>query len=87
MIIIRKTNVLIGRPGPYKLPFQRPPDHQRTYYSAGVEDVISSMTSRMRDKDLARMFENCFPNTVDTTVKWFCDSKEGPVSFITAGDM
>ena len=55
----------------------------------------------MYDKDLARIFENAFPNTLDTTVKWHVDGKEihgtqkyyhngaweGPQSFIVTGDI
>ncbi|KIV82252.1 hypothetical protein PV11_04375 [Exophiala sideris] len=73
--------------GPLQLPYQRPTDARRTYRSAGVEDLINKTTSRMRDRDLARMFENCFPNTLDTTVKWFSQSDDQYHSFIIAGDM
>lgn len=55
----------------------------------------------MKDKDLARIFENAFPNTLDTTVRWHVDrtqkhSKhthyqngqwEGAQSFIVTGDI
>jgi len=52
----------------------------------------------MVDKDLARLFENAFPNTLDTTVRWHVDGTEkahkkygnkweGPQSFIVTGDI
>ena len=87
--------------GPLALPYQRPSPHCRTFSSASVEDVIEEVTSRMTDKDLARIFENAFPNTLDTTVRWYTDGKkkhaqhkfyqngawEGPQSFIVTGDI
>jgi len=41
----------------------------------------------MADKDLARLFENCFPNTLDTTVRWHLPDPKHPQSFIITGDM
>jgi meiotically up-regulated gene 157 (Mug157) protein len=41
----------------------------------------------MADKDLARLFENCFPNTLDTTVRWHLPDSKHPQSFIITGDM
>jgi meiotically up-regulated gene 157 (Mug157) protein len=41
-----------------------------------VEKVIEDITTRMIDKDLARLFENAFPNTLDTTVAWHTDGSE-----------
>ncbi|KAI9724074.1 MAG: hypothetical protein M1812_000793 [Candelaria pacifica] len=61
--------------GPLALPFQRPSVHCRTFSSPSVEKVIDEVTSRMTDKDLARIFENAFPNTLDTTVRWHIDGK------------
>jgi uncharacterized protein len=60
------------------------------------------MSEQMLDKDLARIFENAFPNTLDTTVRWHVDGTEtnhlsqqhkddpswqGPQSFIVTGDI
>jgi len=64
-----------------------------------VEQIIDDVTSRLEDKDLARIFENAFPNTLDTTVRWHVDGTEkkkvnkgygkweGPQSFIVTGDI
>lgn len=41
-----------------------------------MEKVIEDMKEKMVDKDLARIFENAFPNTLDTTVKWHVDGTE-----------
>lgn len=45
-----------------------------------MEKVIKDMNEKMVDKDLARIFENAFPNTLDTTVKWHVDGTEKPAS-------
>lgn len=47
----------------------------RTFVSPLVEKVIEDMNEKIIDKDLARLFENAFPNTLDTTVKWHTDGK------------
>jgi meiotically up-regulated gene 157 (Mug157) protein len=56
-----------------ELPFQRPSTHCRTFSSSRVEKIIEDVTSKMEDPDLARLFENAFPNTLDTTVRWHDD--------------
>ncbi|KAI1912561.1 hypothetical protein LOZ61_003212 [Ophidiomyces ophidiicola] len=87
--------------GPLKLSFQRPVEACRTFSSPYVEKIIHDITSRMVDKDLARIFENAFPNTLDTTVRWHVNGSqpvkkrnshalavwEGPQSFIVTGDI
>ncbi|KAG9699074.1 glycoside hydrolase family 125 protein, partial [Aureobasidium melanogenum] len=85
--------------GPMALPFQRPSALCRTFESDLVEQIINDMNEKMTDKDLARIFENAFPNTLDTTVRWHVDGTEkstfkssngawqGPQSFIVTGDI
>ncbi|KAK0636894.1 hypothetical protein B0T17DRAFT_93594 [Bombardia bombarda] len=59
--------------GPLALPYQRPDPRCRTFQSDAIEKVIADITSRMKDPDLARLFENTFPSTTDTTVKFHTD--------------
>ncbi|KAJ5900707.1 Meiotically protein [Penicillium subrubescens] len=56
--------------GPLNLPYQRPAEACRTFSSPSVEKVIEDVTSRLVDKDLAQLFRNAFPNTLDTTIRW-----------------
>lgn len=75
--------------GPLKLPFQRPTDKCRTFHSDEVEKVIENYKKKLNDPDLARLFENCFPNTLDTTISWHNPKgNDGlPESFIVTGDI
>ncbi|KAG9219148.1 hypothetical protein CCMSSC00406_0001558 [Pleurotus cornucopiae] len=71
--------------GPLALPFMRPDPACRTFNSTSVEKVISDMKSRLKNPDLARLFENTFPNTLDTTVKYFNETEN--LAFIITGDI
>ncbi|KAJ6789133.1 hypothetical protein PWT90_01525 [Aphanocladium album] len=71
--------------GPLKLPYMRPSEECRTFKSAAVEKVIEDMKARLKDPDLARLFENSFPSTLDTTVKFFDPSAN--LAFIITGDI
>lgn len=72
--------------GPLELAFQRPEANCRTFHSDLVEKVIEDMKSRITDLDLARLFENCFPNTLDTTIRWHHPGAD-PQTFIVTGDI
>ncbi|KAI9729144.1 MAG: hypothetical protein M1834_007051 [Cirrosporium novae-zelandiae] len=67
--------------GPLGLPWQRPSPHCRTFSSPLVEKVIEDMEGQMIDKDLARLFANAFPNTLDTTVRWHVDGVKAMSQF------
>ncbi|EKM59661.1 uncharacterized protein PHACADRAFT_205888 [Phanerochaete carnosa HHB-10118-sp] len=71
--------------GPLGLPFMRPAPACRTFNSSAVEQVINDMKSRLKDPDIARLFENTFPNTLDTTVKYFNATEN--LAFIITGDI
>lgn len=59
-----------------ELPYQRPSKHCRTFESELVEKIIKDMDASLVDRDLARLFENAFPNTLDTTVRWHIDGTD-----------
>ncbi len=64
----------------------RPAIDKRTFVSEAVEETIKLVKSKIADAELAWMFENCYPNTLDTTVDFeMIDGK--PDSFIITGDI
>lgn len=62
--------------GVWNLPFQRPAKGCRKVVVDEVEEVIREMNKTVKDPDLFRLFENCFPNTLDTSVMWTGVSSE-----------
>ncbi len=47
----------------------RPAAGKRNFTSKAVEQTIVNAKAKIKDQKLAWMFENCFPNTLDTTVE------------------
>ena len=64
----------------------RPAPGERHFSSRAVEKVISRVKSQLRDPKLAWMFENCFPNTLDTTVNFQMQGGR-PDTFVITGDI
>ncbi|MBS9462571.1 glycoside hydrolase family 125 protein [Flagellimonas sp. 389] len=65
---------------------RRPSLEKRTFISSEVEKLILEVKSSIKDKELAWMFENCYPNTLDTTVDHeVIDGR--PDTFIITGDI
>lgn len=65
---------------------KRPPVNARKFTSKAVEVKIAEVKSAIKDKELAWMFENCYPNTLDTTVE-IGTRDEKPDSFVITGDI
>ncbi|SEN11711.1 hypothetical protein SAMN05192583_2088 [Sphingomonas gellani] len=65
---------------------KRPPVTKRRFVSAAVERELLRLKARIADPELAWMFENCYPNTLDTTV--FTGEIDGkPDTFVITGDI
>ncbi|KAJ3790552.1 Six-hairpin glycosidase-like protein [Lentinula aff. detonsa] len=71
--------------GTLGLPFMRPAPACRTFNSTAVEKVIDDMKARLKDPDVARLFENTFSNTLDTTVRYYNQTEN--LAFIITGDI
>lgn len=65
---------------------RRPPLQHRKFTSEAVEATIAQLKHTIGDPELAWLFENCFPNTLDTTVR--SSTIDGqPDTFVITGDI
>ncbi|AET38645.1 glycoside hydrolase family 125 protein Ecym_3142 [Eremothecium cymbalariae DBVPG len=92
-----------GSSTPLGLPNQRPPEDCRTFSSPLIEEFIKEFKGKLKDQDLAILFENTFPNTLDTTILWHVTAEENqrmknhadqnsyrneyPETFVVTGDI
>ncbi|GAP92474.1 putative glycoside hydrolase family 125 protein [Rosellinia necatrix] len=75
--------------GKYKLSSMRPEQACRKFTVPEVEEAIDGMKDLVKDPDLFRLFQNAFPNTLDTTVSWkgFASNSTEELTFVTTGDI
>ncbi len=65
---------------------RRPPASSRRFSSQAVEETIVRVKAQIADPELAWLFENCYPNTLDTTVQ--IGTVDGrPDTFVITGDI
>ncbi|RED47506.1 glycoside hydrolase family 125 protein [Seonamhaeicola aphaedonensis] len=65
---------------------KRPPKQERLFTSESIEQVIKKVKKQLKDPELAWLFENCFPNTLDTTV-FYKEENGRPLTHIITGDI
>ncbi|HZL09168.1 MAG TPA: glycoside hydrolase family 125 protein [Prolixibacteraceae bacterium] len=65
---------------------KRPPLGKRNFTSKAVEETILKVKEAISNPELAWMFENCFPNTLDTTVD-FSTANGLADTFVITGDI
>lgn len=61
-------------------------ESQRNFTSPVIEKKIAQMHTTIKDPELAWMFENCYPNTLDRTVN-FTMKNGKPNTFVITGDI
>lgn len=75
--------------GRNNLSYQRPSEACRTFTSQVVEDTIARLNSTIADSDLFQLFQNSYPNTLDTAIKWkgHAAGTDEELTFVITGDM
>ena len=64
----------------------RPDTGKRNFISKSVEETIARVKKDISDPEMAWLFENCYPNTLDTTVT-YTEPGGKPDTFVITGDI
>lgn len=67
-------------------PVVRVPFEKRKFHSKAVEAAIAEFQLKVKNKELGWLFENCFPNTLDTTVDFEMIGNK-PDTYVITGDI
>jgi len=70
-----------------RYPSRRPTAAKRCFSSPVIEKATVDISSRIKDPELAWLFTNCFPNTLDTTIDHTPNAKGKPDTFVITGDI
>jgi meiotically up-regulated gene 157 (Mug157) protein len=76
----------LARSQPASFVSRRPPLSERRFRSPAVEAAIVAVSARIADPELAWLFSNTLPNTLDTTVELSQRGGE-PDTFVITGDI
>ncbi|MCS3800842.1 glycoside hydrolase family 125 protein [Niastella sp. OAS944] len=75
-----------GTNEPLQFPVVRTPADKRNFTSEAVEKAIKEFQANVKQPELAWLFENCFPNTLDTTVHHSTQNGR-PETYVITGDI
>lgn len=67
-------------------PVVRVAEAERNFQSKVIENAIREFQKNVKDKELAWLFNNCFPNTLDTTVT-YSEENGKPDTYVITGDI
>jgi hypothetical protein len=70
----------------FAFPEVRTPAAERKFTSGAVEEAIQTVGKNINNKELAWLFNNCFPNTLDTTVDFEMHNGK-PDTYVITGDI
>lgn len=77
---------IIATPTSKGFPVVRIPESERNFQSKIIEKLIKEFRKNVKDEELGWLFNNCFPNTLDTTVTY--SEKNGkPDTYVITGDI
>lgn len=87
LLMLDPMNIFASTPKSlYDFPVVRTAKEKRHFTSEIIEKAITEFNKNVKDRELAWLFNNCFPNTLDTTVTF--SQKDGkPDTYVITGDI
>src|SRR5690606_33213275 len=80
------TNYLKAFASEETFPIVRVPLAERNFKSKAIEGAINEFSKNVKNRELAWLFGNCFPNTLDTTVT-YSTVNGNPDTYVITGDI
>ena len=70
-----------------EFPVVRIAEARRKFKSQSVEKIVREVRQNIGNKEIGWLFENCFPNTLDTTVDFAVEGGGRPDTYVITGDI
>lgn len=86
LMLVKPSELFANNLVSEEFPIVRPLKGKRNFESNIIEKAIEEFTKNVKDKELAWLFNNCFPNTLDTTVT-FSIQNGRPDTYVITGDI
>ncbi|WP_330443858.1 glycoside hydrolase family 125 protein [Flavobacterium sp. C4GT6] len=86
LTLIDPMEIIAGINSGNNFPIVRVAKDKRNFESEVIEKTITEFQKNVKDKELAWLFNNCFPNTLDTTVT-YAQKNGRPDTYVITGDI
>jgi uncharacterized protein len=85
-VLTLQTSRIFASTLPSSFISKRPALQDRKFHSPAVETYLTNISSKIGDPELAWLFQNCYPNTLDTTIE-FGTFEGKPDTAVITGDI
>ncbi|RYJ44956.1 glycoside hydrolase family 125 protein [Flavobacterium beibuense] len=86
LTLLDPMEIIAGINSGNNFPVVRVAKGKRNFESEVIEKTITEFQKNVKDKELAWLFNNCFPNTLDTTVT-YAQKNGRPDTYVITGDI
>src|SRR5580692_2407611 len=81
-----RPSTALATTAPSSFTSKRPSLQDRKFRSAAVQAYLTNVSTKIGDPELVWLFQNCYPNTLDTTIE-FGTFEGKPDTAVITGDI